>query len=57
MIYFRVGDLRPPAPDSPHAPDADEQIHAQAFTPGEARAMLARGEIADLKTAYGLALI
>jgi ADP-ribose diphosphatase len=57
MIFFRASDLHAPAPDSPHAPDDDEAIHAQAFTADEARAMLARGDIVDLKTAYGLTLI
>ncbi len=57
MIFFRVTGLRPPAPDSPHRPDDDERIEARAFTRDEARAMLARGEIVDLKTAYGLTLI
>ena len=57
MIYFRVSDLHPPAPDSPNKPDADEDIHAQVFTIAEAKALVARGEIVDLKTAYGLTLI
>ena len=57
MIFFRVRDLRPPPPDSPHKPDEDEDIHAQTFTIAEAKAMVARGEIIDLKTAYGLTLI
>ena len=57
MIYFRVSDLHPPPPGSPHKPDDDEDIHAQAFTVAEAKALMARGEIVDLKTAYGLTLI
>lgn len=57
LIFFRVSDLRPPAPDSTRRPDADEAIHAEPFTVAEARAMVARGEIIDLKTAYGLTLI
>jgi len=57
MIFFRVSDLRPPPPDSPHAPDEDEDIHAQTFTIADAKAMVARGEIVDLKSAYGLTLI
>ena len=57
MIFFRVSDLGPPPPDSPHKPDEDEDIHAQTFTIAEARAMAARGEIVDLKSAYGLTLI
>ena len=38
-------------------PDADEDIEAHVFTIAEAKAMAARGEIIDLKTAYGLTLI
>ena len=56
LIYFKATDLRRPAPGSPHRPDEDEDIHAQAFTVAEANAMVARGEIVDLKTAYGLTL-
>jgi ADP-ribose pyrophosphatase len=57
LIFFRVSELGPPPPDSTHAPDADEDIHAQAFSLTEATAMIARGEIVDLKTAYGLTLV
>lgn len=57
LIFFRVSDLHPPAPDSVHKPDEDEDIQAQAFTVEEARAMAASGAIIDLKTAYGLTLI
>lgn len=56
LIFFRAADLRQPPADSPHKPDEDEDIHAQTFTIAEARAMVARGEIIDLKTAYGLTL-
>jgi ADP-ribose pyrophosphatase len=57
LIYFRLSDLQQPAPDSPHAPDEDEEIEAQVFTIAEAKAMVARGDIVDLKTAFGLTLI
>lgn len=57
MIFFRATGLRAPAPDSPHKPDADEDITARSFTIAEARTMVKRGEIIDLKTAYGLTLI
>ena len=57
LIYFRVSDLQPPPPGSPHKPDDDEDIHAHVFTIGEAKAMAEHGEIVDLKTAYGLTLI
>jgi ADP-ribose pyrophosphatase len=57
LIYFRVSGLTPPPPDSTHRPDEDEDIHSEAFTVADARALLARGEIIDLKTAYGLTLL
>jgi ADP-ribose pyrophosphatase len=57
MIFFRATDLRAPAPDSPHRPDADEDITAASFTLEQARAMVARGDIVDLKTAYALTLL
>jgi ADP-ribose pyrophosphatase len=57
LIFFRVSDLREPAPNSSNRPDEDEDIHAAFVTPGDARAMLARGEIVDLKTAYALTLV
>ena len=57
LIFYRVSDLRAPAPDSPHRPDDDEDIRSQRFTKEEARAMVERGDIIDLKTAYGLTLI
>ena len=57
MIFFRVSGLRQPPPDSPHKPDEDEDIQARSVTVAEARVMLARGEVIDLKTAYALTLI
>ena len=57
LIFFRVSDLREPPPDSPHRPDEDEDIAAYRVSVDEARAMLQRGDIVDLKTAYALALI
>jgi ADP-ribose pyrophosphatase len=57
LIFFRVFDLREPPPDSPHHPDEDEDITTRVVSVVEARAMLARGEIVDLKTAYALTLI
>jgi len=57
MIFFVASDLGKPAPDSPHRPDEDENIEPRAFTLEQARAMVARGEIVDLKTAYALTLV
>jgi ADP-ribose diphosphatase len=57
MIFFRVWDLRAPSPQSPHKPDLDEDIQARSVTIAEARAMVARGDVIDLKTAYALTLM
>ncbi len=57
LIFFRVSDLRPPAPDSKRKPDEDEDIYVQAFQIEEAKAMVERGAIIDLKTAYALSLL
>jgi ADP-ribose pyrophosphatase len=57
MIFFRAGDLRQPAPDSRHRPDADEDITTRSVTVDQARTMARRGEIVDLKTAFALTLI
>jgi ADP-ribose pyrophosphatase len=57
MIFFRVSELRPPPPDSPHRPDDDEVITTHPMAAGEAKAMVARGQIIDLKTAYALTLL
>jgi ADP-ribose pyrophosphatase len=56
MIFFRISDLRAPAPDSPHKPDADENIETRVVALDEVRAMVARGEIVDLKTAFAVTL-
>ena len=57
LIFFRVSDLGPPAPDSTHRPDEDGDLEVQAFTCDEARAMVENGEIVDLKSAYALTLL
>jgi ADP-ribose pyrophosphatase len=57
LIFFRVFDLREPPPDSPHHPDDDEDLTTRTVSVAEARAMLARGDIVDLKTAYALTMI
>ena len=57
LIFFRVSDLHAPPPDSTRQPDEDEDIRPQPVTIAEARAMVERGDIIDLKTAYGLTLI
>jgi ADP-ribose pyrophosphatase len=58
MNYYRLGDLRPPDPDGPQArKDEDEDIRVQVCAVDEARAMVRRGDIVDLKTAWGLTLV
>ena len=57
LIFFRASGLHAPAPDSLHRPDDDEDIHVQEFTVDEAQALMERGDIVDLKTAYGLTLL
>ena len=57
LIFFRVSELRPPDPDRRRKPDDDEDIHVEIFSLVEAKAMASRGEIIDLKTAYGLTLV
>ena len=57
MIFFKLSLLRPPAPDSPHKPDEDEEIETKTLSIAEMRAMARRGEIIDLKTVFALTLI
>lgn len=57
LTYYRATGLRAPGPaDAPAHQDEDESIEVGAFTVDEVRAMIARGEIADLKTVAALAL-
>jgi 8-oxo-dGTP pyrophosphatase MutT (NUDIX family) len=57
LIFFRVSGLRAPATGSARPPDEDEYIVTKSLSVGDARAMLTRGEIVDLKTAYALTLV
>ena len=57
MIFFKVSALRPPPPDSPHKPDEDENIETRTMPIDDVRAMVRRGEIIDLKTAFALTLV
>ena len=57
MIYCRCEDLQLPAADSTVRKDEDEDIEPKTFTLAEARALVASGEIVDLKTLAGLALL
>lgn len=55
MTFFRCEDLRP-ASGLAHA-DEDEQIEPRTFTLDQARALVASGQVRDMKTVFGLALI
>lgn len=57
MIFYRCGDLRPPAADSTAHKDEDEDLEPRTFTLSEADALVSSGEIVDLKTAVGLTLV
>ena len=58
MNYYRLDDLRRPGPGDPPAhEDEDEDLRVRVFDVGDARAMVRRGEIVDLKTAWGLTLV
>ena len=55
MLFYRVDGLDEAA--EPAAGDEDEQLEPRVFTVREARSMVERGEIVDMKTAFGLTLI
>lgn len=55
MIFFRLSGLS--TPNEPAEVDEDEDIEPRTFTLSEARAMVRRGEIADMKTVVGLGLL
>lgn len=58
MNYYRVSDLRARGAGEPPAhKDEDEDIRVHVFALDEARAMVRRGDIVDLKTAWGLTLV
>ena len=58
MNFFRASALRQPGPDDEAAaPDEDEDIETQEFTPDAIRRMIAAGEVIDLKTVAGLTLL
>jgi ADP-ribose pyrophosphatase len=58
MAYYRAANLRAPVAGDPAADqDEDESIEVAAFSPDDIRAMVARGEIADLKTVAALTFL
>ncbi len=57
MHFFMCDELTDPSPDSTVRKDDDEDLEPRVFTLDEAREMLDAGDIIDLKTAVGLALL
>ena len=55
MFFFRVSGLAKPAHEA--EVDEDEDIEVRVFTLKEAREMVRRGEITDMKTVIGLSFI
>jgi ADP-ribose pyrophosphatase len=55
MVFFRVSGLEPAS--EPAAVDEDEDIEAREFELREAREMVRRGEIVDMKTIVGLSFL
>jgi ADP-ribose pyrophosphatase len=55
MVFFRLSNLEEPTEAA--AMDEDEDIEAKTFELREARDMVRRGEIIDMKTVVGLAMI
>jgi ADP-ribose pyrophosphatase len=58
MHFFKATGLREPHDgDEQASPDDDEDIEVKAFRPETIRSMIRAGEIIDLKTVAGLALL
>jgi ADP-ribose pyrophosphatase len=57
MNFYRATGLRPPRHDEAAEPDEDEDIEPQPFSTDTLRTMIGAGEIIDLKTVAGLALL
>lgn len=55
MLFFRVSGLA--ESDEAAAQDEDEDIEPKTFTLADAREMVRRGEITDMKTVAGLGMI
>ncbi len=58
MNFYRLTELAPPDGSRPPArQDDDEDIRTQVFSLDDVRAMIRRGDIEDLKTVAGVALL
>jgi ADP-ribose pyrophosphatase len=57
MNFYRATGLRDPRDDERAEQDEDEDIQKQAFSVEQIRSMIRSGEIIDMKTVAGLALL
>lgn len=57
MIFYRCTELGAPAADSTAQKDEDEDLEPRTISVVEAGEWLRRGDITDLKTAVGIALL
>ena len=58
MTFYKATGLREPGPDDEHAQqDEDEDIEQQAFRLEQISSMIRSGEIIDMKTVAGVALL
>jgi ADP-ribose pyrophosphatase len=57
MNFYKATGLREPRAGEHAEQDEDEDIEKQAFSVDQIRSMIRRGEIIDLKTVAGLALL
>ena len=57
MHFFRADGLREPTAEETARPDEDEDIETKAFSAADVWRMIANGEVIDLKTVGGLALL
>lgn len=57
MIFFKATGLREPRPDEEAHADEDEDIEPKAFALDDLQRLVGLGEIVDLKTVAGIALL
>jgi hypothetical protein len=58
MTFYKATGLREAGPDDEEAhQDEDEDIQKQAFSLDQIRSMIRSGEIIDMKTVAGVALL
>ena len=58
MVFYKATGLREPGPDDAEAhQDEDEDIEKQAFSLEQIRSMIRSGDVVDMKTVAGVALL